>query len=515
MITYYITYVNVNTDFRYIVMPKLHKLKAMASDSSHVDYFEILSRQVQQLEQKNRSYKQAIQQAPLTLRDETQRYKYMFNQSTELLELRSTVFETAKKVISYLQHENDGYELQLEQLKSQEEFRMDEVLVGQNSIHSQEMKLKELEIESLKLEVRGLTVELKKFKKTEKEVRSKDKMIRELLLEKKAKSAAAAAAAATATTTATTVTNTPAAAVADVPVTLPVTTDVPVTSATRITTDAPVTNDVLVDTAVPIAIDASVATSSVTKHASVPAEPEISSPSAPSDAPVASILPVAESNNVTASTGLIILANDGNVANVSANANGEAKLRADIHLIQKELSGIASKFGDGRLIQDLINRNETIVQDNVKLNEIIMQQKLELDRLDKKLSNQEAHTYNEVQLIEQSARRAIQEKLLEIQTTYTTPDRVVSSNFNKYKKLLQLRSKNEINNKIRIIKQLETDLSHLGSKYKQLKMMNSQLLEESEENKRLLELKENVIRIDQKLLSAYSRSNGEESNGGT
>ena len=149
----------------------------------NTDEAAVFAQQVQDLDLKARTYRR-VEEALKKIRDETLRFKHMYDRSDEFVRLQAAALETAKRVIKAYNNRFETLEITIDQLRDQEEGRLEDLLMESESIHVAALKEKDSEIDALKKRLASLNEKNDETSGILQSIQGKDDMIKGLIREK-------------------------------------------------------------------------------------------------------------------------------------------------------------------------------------------------------------------------------------------------------------------------------------------------------------------------------------------
>ncbi|CAK7891194.1 hypothetical protein CAAN1_01S04016 [[Candida] anglica] len=410
---------------------------------------EQLSRQLAEVEDKARTYEKGRRNAS-SLRDDKERLKYLLENTEEQLKLRESFFQSVKRVISRLQKESEQNQITAYEWDRRQESLVDEVSTTKDSIHQRALSKKEAEIENQRKLIKVLQRDIDKLstvKDMEKDNKDLNEYIKVLLKEKKS-----------------------------------------LINENKLLTNE---NKKLKQT-----IDKGIKEKKSRNK----------------------ILDDGEANNRLEHEVVLL----------------REELQKSFEKVQQTITGRETESGLRNEAKNAYRSAQMLVEENGKLHERIsllekeikeVTSELNTTRLDLQSSevNTSAHieTANTSILISKEDFEQAQFTNSELQDKITQLNEILqelrasqqhpNSAMKKYKALYAKRHENRIK-KIKEkyqeeIKQLETLVNEVSLKYVESEQMVHQLWMKDNENQKLLQLKEEVIALDQELLSAYTKTN--------
>lgn len=152
----------------------------------HKDGLRDFSRITQEVDAKAKTYASSVALASKQMRDEKLQYKYKYEQAMELLKVRESAFEAAKALINNLNRDYNDLALKCDQLEFQRDNTLDQARTSRETEEAKQLNLKIKELKALQREKNALTRDLAKSERLVARHKDQSKIVKDLIAERKA-----------------------------------------------------------------------------------------------------------------------------------------------------------------------------------------------------------------------------------------------------------------------------------------------------------------------------------------
>lgn len=152
----------------------------------HKDGLRDFSRITQEVDAKAKTYASSVALASKQMRDEKLQYKYKYEQAMELLKVRESAFEAAKSLINNLYRDYNDLALKCDQLEFQRDNTSDQARMSRETEEAKQLNLKIKELKALQREKNALTRDLAKSERLVARHKDQSKIVKDLIAERKA-----------------------------------------------------------------------------------------------------------------------------------------------------------------------------------------------------------------------------------------------------------------------------------------------------------------------------------------
>ncbi|KAL7662955.1 hypothetical protein ABC855_g4453 [[Candida] zeylanoides] len=152
----------------------------------HNDGLRDFSRIIQEVDAKAKTYASSVASASKQMRDEKLQYKYKYDQAMELLKVRESAFDAAKALINSLNRDYNDLALKCDQLEFQRDNISDQARTSHETEEAKQLNLKIKELKAVQREKNALTRDLAKSERMVARHKDQSKLVKELIAERKA-----------------------------------------------------------------------------------------------------------------------------------------------------------------------------------------------------------------------------------------------------------------------------------------------------------------------------------------